>query len=376
MEEQLFLTFVVMNTRLLKTGGAASFQFKQQGGFIGNDDTCHWVLPDPNNALITPYCQITFSDKQYHLVDLQGGIGINNQEPKFEQNNTTLIRNGDVFRIGSYQIKAHVKMVEVEVEMMHEYQASSQQSIQTQQTSQTSTTQSYIPQLDMEVPAAKTTPIPSAKVEAPTVTQAAVSNSETPPETAPTTSIEVEVQQSSVHKEQSMTATDSQTVTDVKKQSLQACLQGLLAIHQRQDSQFHLLNRSFQPIQDNPLQMGLGLEETEEVMFGGEKSLFHLEPAQAISESLKSVESHNERVHKATATALQYILNELSPDTLKTRFDTYRKNAPANVDADAWAWKMYQSYFSELTSGRQKGFEKQFWEVLEQSYDSLQRQGS
>ena len=80
MEEHTFLTFVVMNTRLLKTGGAASHQFKQEGGYIGNDESCHWVLPDPNNALITPYCQIKFQNGQYHLVDIQGGIGVNEQD--------------------------------------------------------------------------------------------------------------------------------------------------------------------------------------------------------------------------------------------------------------------------------------------------------
>ena len=85
MEEHTFLTFVVMNTRLLKTGGAASHQFKQEGGYIGNDESCHWVLPDPNNALITPYCQIKFQNGQYHLVDIQGGIGVNEQIPNLNR---------------------------------------------------------------------------------------------------------------------------------------------------------------------------------------------------------------------------------------------------------------------------------------------------
>lgn len=343
MEEKLFLTFVVMNTRLLKTGGAASHQFKQEGGYIGNDDTCHWVLPDPNNALITPYCQISFENGEYQLIDIQGGIGINDEAPQFEQQRQVKVKDGDVFRIGSYQIRAHLKIVEVEREAHYRMAEMAGSSVK-------EPTPSYIPQLDIDLPA-------------PAVREVQASNTEV------TSSIKHDEQD----KEPRMLSSTHVTTDDINA-PLEATIAGLLAIHNRQDGFFHLLNRSFQPIQDNPLQMGLSPEETKNLMFGEERNLFHLEPVQAIETSFKSIESHSERMHQATALALKYLLNEFSPETLSHRFQAYRKNAPDNVDQDAWAWKMYQSYFSELTSGRQKGFEKQFWEVLEQSYEGLQRQ--
>lgn len=60
-------------------------------------------------------------------------------------------------------------------------------------------------------------------------------------------------------------------------------------------------------------------------MFGEERNLFHLEPVQAIETSFKSIESHSERMHQATALALKYLLNEFSPETLSHRFQAYRK---------------------------------------------------
>ncbi|MCF7354519.1 type VI secretion system-associated FHA domain protein TagH [Vibrio sp. CK2-1] len=345
MEEKTFLTFVVMNTRLLKTGGAASHQFKQEGGYIGNDDSCHWILPDPNNALITPYCQIKFENDEYHLIDIQGGIGINDESPQFEQQRHIKVKDGDVFRIGSYQIRAHLKVVEVETEQRYRVAETVASGVQ-EASSVQETTPSYIPQLDIDLPAARE--VQASKTE-----------------------VEPSIRQDDQNKEIRMSPSINTSTNEINE-PLAASIAGLLAIHSRQDNSFHLLNRSFQPIQDNPLQMGLTPEETKNLMFGEERSLFHLEPTQAIESSFKSIESHSERMHQATELALKYLLNEFSPETLLKRFETYRKNAPDNVDKEAWAWKMYQSYFSELTSGRQKGFEKQFWEVLEQSYDTLQ----
>ncbi|WP_105902361.1 type VI secretion system-associated FHA domain protein TagH [Vibrio gangliei] len=355
MEEKLFLTFVVMNTRLLKTGGAASHQFEQEGGLIGNDDSCHWVLPDPNNALITPYCEITFEDGEYRLTDIQGGIGINDEPAQFEQQRKVTVKNGDIFRIGSYQIRAHLKVVEVEAQERYRVAEMAGASVQEEK-------KQYIPQLDIDLPEAR-------EVQASNSEAISINKSESISQSEDDFELIERKEESRMLSPTTESSSDTQAL-------LSASIAGLLAIHNRKDSYFHLLNRSFQPIQDNPLQMGLSVEETEKLLFAKERNLFHLEPTQAIESSLKSIESHSERMHQATVVALQYLLSELSPETLLKRFQTYRKNAPENMDPDAWAWKMYQSYFSELTSGRQKGFEKQFWEVFEQSYDSLQRQQS
>ncbi len=409
MEQQVFLTFVVMNPRLFKTGGAASYQFKQSGGFIGHDDSCQWVLPDPNNALVSPYCQIKFQDGRYIMLDLNGGISVNDKSASYEQNKEIIIHSGDVFRLGSYQVKAHIKVVEVELE--HSYRGIEQLQIADDngaanadksmistaslaQNESPGSNTGYLPQLEIqstEIEAqAQTTSSSGIRLAADNETEIKVSPE---PLVVPSCDVKAddskldeakfdeaqvrddvvveqpELTKSSDKDEQFMSLTGNDP-----QQSLLSSIKGLVAIHQRQDQGFHLLNRSFQPIQDNPLKMGLSYQETHAVMFGEERNMFHLEPAQAIESSLQSIESHHERVHQATQQALQYLLDELSPTTLLKRFQSYRKSAPDGVDEDAWAWKMYQSYFAELTSGRQKGFEKQFWQVLEQSYDELQRQ--
>lgn len=159
-------------------------------------------------------------------------------------------------------------------------------------------------------------------------------------------------------------------------QSLQACLKGLLALHeQAAEGRFGTMNRNLQPIEDNPLRLGLSYEETVRTMYDADKSLVHLSAPAAIAESLKNVRDHNEATQDAIAEALDQILNAFSPDVLLRRFQHCRRNTDAHEEGEsAWAWEMYCNYYKELTSNRQQGFSKLFWEIFEQVYDKRIRE--
>ncbi|EGU30264.1 type VI secretion system-associated FHA domain protein TagH [Vibrio scophthalmi] len=159
-------------------------------------------------------------------------------------------------------------------------------------------------------------------------------------------------------------------------QSLQACVKGLLQLNQQVcEGRFGVMNRNLQPIEDNPLRLGLSYEETIRTLYDTDKSLVHLSAPAAISESLKNVRDHNEAMQHATGEALSQILNAFSPQVLLRRFQHYKRNGDLdNQSPESWAWEMYCHYYQELTSDRQKGFEKLFWEIFEQSYDKKVRE--
>jgi len=154
-------------------------------------------------------------------------------------------------------------------------------------------------------------------------------------------------------------------------ESLQACIKGILALHQQvNDGRFGTLNRNLQPIEDNPLRLGLSYEETIQTLYDSTQSAVHLSAPSAIQESLANVQAHNEAMQYATGQALTQILGAFSPDVLLRRFQNYKRTHQAPSEGgDAWAWQMYCHYYQELTSHRQQGFEKLFWEIFEQSYD-------
>jgi type VI secretion system protein ImpI len=158
--------------------------------------------------------------------------------------------------------------------------------------------------------------------------------------------------------------------------SLQAAVKGLLSLHdQVEDSRYGIMNKNLQPIEDNPLRLGLSYDDTVKTMYDGQRSLVHLSAPAAIEESLQTVKQHNEAVQVATAEALAQVLRAFSPEVLLKRFNNYRRTGLHETQSqDAWAWNMYSSYYAELISERQKGFEKLFWEIFDQAYDKKLRE--
>ncbi|WP_283131937.1 type VI secretion system-associated FHA domain protein TagH [Enterovibrio norvegicus] len=169
---------------------------------------------------------------------------------------------------------------------------------------------------------------------------------------------------------------EMQALSEEMGASLQAAIRGLLELHtQVEESRYGMMNKNLQPIEDNPLRLGLDYKNTVETMYDRQRSAVHLSAPSAISESLTNVRHHNEAVQIATTEALTQILRALSPDVLMRRFSAYRRPGETTPEsADAWAWNMYKSYYGELTSDRQKGFEKLFWEIFDQAYDRKLRE--
>ncbi|KJG10595.1 type VI secretion system-associated FHA domain protein TagH [Photobacterium kishitanii] len=169
---------------------------------------------------------------------------------------------------------------------------------------------------------------------------------------------------------------EMQMLSEEMGASLQAAVKGLIELHQQVNtSRYGVMNKNLQPIEDNPLRLGLSYDETVQVMFDNQRSVVHLSAPAAIEESLRTVKDHNEAVHIAINDALNQIIQAFSPEVLMRRFLRYRR--PGQVmsqSPESWAWEMYQSYHKELTSNRQHGFEKLFWEIFDQSYDKNLRE--
>jgi type VI secretion system protein ImpI len=155
-------------------------------------------------------------------------------------------------------------------------------------------------------------------------------------------------------------------------QALHAAIAGLTALYAndpKTDDRLSLAGRTLQPIEDNPLRLGLSYDDTMRALFSSERSVVHLSPKAAIEESLTLTRRHQAAMVQAIGSGLQALLHAFSPEVLLQRFRRYSPDQSGQPDAGAWAWQMYSHYHSELASSRQQGFEKLFWEVFEQVYD-------
>ncbi|MEX2476136.1 type VI secretion system-associated FHA domain protein TagH [Marinobacter sp.] len=152
-------------------------------------------------------------------------------------------------------------------------------------------------------------------------------------------------------------------------QTLKATVEGLLALHQSEDSRHQALRTRLQPIEDNPLRLGQDYQDTVQTLFASERSPVHLSAPAAVSESLQSLRHHQLATREAISEGLEAILHAFSPEALLRRFHGYRRGLQKHEDEGRWAWDMYEHYYRELKSSRQQGFERLFQEVFDQAYD-------
>lgn len=158
--------------------------------------------------------------------------------------------------------------------------------------------------------------------------------------------------------------------------TLGAMIRGLCALNVAQPGEqqrISLAGRTLQPIEDNPLRLGLDYPDTVRALFSSERSVVHLSPAAAVEESLEQIRRQQVAVHKAINAGLAALLQAFAPEQLEQRFQRYRQARGEQAQAGDWAWSMYGHYYEELTSGRQQGFDKLFWEVFEQAFDQAVR---
>ncbi|MHA6198506.1 type VI secretion system-associated FHA domain protein TagH [Pseudomonas wadenswilerensis] len=158
--------------------------------------------------------------------------------------------------------------------------------------------------------------------------------------------------------------------------ALAALIQGLCALNVADPdapSRISPAGRTLQPIEDNPLRLGQGYPDTVRALFSSERSVVHLSPSAAVEESLEQIRRQQAAMHQAISAGLAALLQAFSPEQLEQRFQRYRRVRSTDLPANDWAWQMYGHYYEELTSGRQQGFDKLFWEVFEQAFDQALR---
>lgn len=155
-----------------------------------------------------------------------------------------------------------------------------------------------------------------------------------------------------------------------------ALIRGLCALNTPQageQQRMSLAGRTLQPIEDNPLRLGQSYPDTVRALFSAERSVVHLSPAAAVEESLEQLRRQQVATHQAISAGLAALLQAFSPEQLERRFQRYQRARDGQAQAAERAWQMYGYYYDELTSGRQQGFDKLFWEVFEQAFDQALR---
>jgi type VI secretion system protein len=84
--------------------------FDSAGGNIGRSTDNDWVLPDPQRFVSAHHARVHFRDGLYILEDTStNGVFINDDERPVAKRGPHVLQNGDILRLGEYQVVAMVE---------------------------------------------------------------------------------------------------------------------------------------------------------------------------------------------------------------------------------------------------------------------------
>lgn len=420
--------FSILNPQVLETGLESEHLFDERGGRIGSAKNNDWVLTDQEGDIYAVHCEISIEDYHFCLTPISGNTYINGADSPLDRSKAAILTVNDIITIGAYRIRVNIVDSEASLDSPRyqkrdlgaffpndmegeqlvpdndtyhgEYTSRKVDPLLALSEAQNEHTKHRLTQMDQSdqsiwdsqssihtdfqynLGAAMNNSVShSSKLSA--GLEASLndikSDGKYPGYGADAYSDHLAtgpmLRGLGVTLSHSDHSGEMQYVAEEMGASLKETVLGLLKLHKQVDiSRYGVMNKNFQPIEDNPLRLGLTYEETIHLMYDASVSPVHLSPPAAIHESLEMIHNHQEAMHEAISEALTQILHAFSPDALTRRFHYYRmaRNIP-ETDRETWAWKMYKSYYLELISNRQTGFQKLFWEIFDQVYDKKMR---
>ncbi|AZF55796.1 Uncharacterized protein ImpI/VasC [Pseudomonas sp. R4-34-07] len=92
------------------TPGQCSEKSMNQGSMaIGRSSENDWVLPDPERLVSSQHCVIQYKDGRYYLTDNStNGVELVNAGIRLRRGNSEPLQDGELIRIGDYEIQARI----------------------------------------------------------------------------------------------------------------------------------------------------------------------------------------------------------------------------------------------------------------------------
>lgn len=401
------LSLVVLNSEQLDGNQQVQYGFGEMGGTLGASEQDDWQLRDRLGAVMPAHARIELQDGRFCLCDLSGQTYINGATSPIGRARKVHLEQGDELVVGPFRLRAYLGAITPEqslqqvlgnrpTEQLDEWLASDD--VVVGEVDPHAHALALDPLLALQHERSALTPLVDPRRQAEFVSQPDMEH----PSLSPFSAIENTMNQEFLdmpaienHPDyrpsldgmdhvaltplmrglgQPLQLQDTQQAHDMLEEmgkTVRAMVEGLL---QLQSDQAALADKHLRPIEDNPLRLGLGYDETLAVLFAEQKSPVHLAAPAAVAESLRNVRIHHVANQQAIGAALDSILQAFSPDALVGRFEHYRRTGTPGAADEGWAWNMYQHYYRELTSARQQGFDKLFHQVYAQAYDQAVRQ--
>lgn len=103
------LVFDVVSAQQFEPGLPNSKTFRQAGGIIGRGDDCDWVIPDRKRIVSGRHAEVSFHKGVFYLTDTSSnGILFKDTETPLPKDKPQAIEHGHVYCIGEFEIRARL----------------------------------------------------------------------------------------------------------------------------------------------------------------------------------------------------------------------------------------------------------------------------
>lgn len=413
------LTLTLNDSSTLSTEMSGSYIFSKQGGVIGSNKSASqgWYLQDKSGSIAPTQATVIWQNNTFCLKDDSGKTRINSSQVGIGSNRTIRLREGDVLDIGDYKAYVHLEITErdndvnigtslnqiITTEEGSSVDGLIEGALQAQATMNLNSGSYDDPLRALEEDRLDSTlsndrssffrdgsnrddydyaygtlsSQPSKTGGEEFLDMPGLPSSPASSSALPIDHVAISPLMNGLGEYFSVNNTqDAQDLLHEVGKTLKSAVEGLLKLQQIQTAgqSQSLTEKQLRPIEDNPLRLGLDYPTTINLLYAEKQSPVHLSAPMAVAESLNNIKIQHQANQIAINYALQAILKAFSPDALLRRFKHYRRSGAQTGAEESWAWEMYQHYYHELTSPRQTGFEKLFWEMYDQAFDRALRE--
>ena len=103
------LCLTITSYHKITPGQCAEKSMNQGSMAIGRSSDNDWVLPDPERLVSSQHCVIQYKDGRYYLTDNStNGVELVNAGIRMRRGNSELLQDGELIRIGDYEIQARI----------------------------------------------------------------------------------------------------------------------------------------------------------------------------------------------------------------------------------------------------------------------------
>ena len=103
------LCLTITSYHKITPGQCAEKSLSQGSMAIGRSSDNDWVLPDPERLVSSQHCVIQYKDGRYYLTDNStNGVELVNAGIRLRRGNSEPLQDGELIRIGDYEIQARI----------------------------------------------------------------------------------------------------------------------------------------------------------------------------------------------------------------------------------------------------------------------------